>query len=423
MKRLQHGRLTGSVHLPPSKSVALRAALMAMLAEGNSTICHYSDCADALALLGVFDALGGDYRHEGDTLWVQGRSWKVQESRVECGESAFLARTLPVLLPSMGISAVVDGRGTLVQRSQTDLLAVLRVLGIPYQSGGDYLPVAVSATDLDARVVLPPQRTSQVASGVLMAMGLNPKRVEVENLPTSSGGYLQLTLQIMRHFGVSWREDAPGKLSKPAGGLYRAVEFCCEADWSAAALLIAGAAIGGELVLYGLNPESLQPDRAILEVCRRVGVECVFNGTALWVRGVENAKELRPFDYDIGGCPDLAPALAVLASLIPSESCIRGIAQLANKESNRAQVLSEILRNFGVDAALGSGILRIQGGFSRTSSTPVIVNVHADHRMAMAGYLLGIFYPGEGLLSDPTCVAKSYPRFFDDVGALLAKGR
>ena len=422
MKRLLHGRLTGSVRLPPSKSVALRAALIAMLAEGKSTICHYSDCADALALLGMFDTLGVDYRHEGDTLWVQGRSWKVAESRVECGESAFLARTLPVLLPSMGISTVVDGRGTLAQRSQTDLLAVLGVLGIPYQSEGDYLPVAVSATTLDARVVLPPQRTSQVASGVLMAMGLTPKRVEVENLPASSGGYLQLTLQIMRHFGVSWREDAPGKLSKPAGGLYRAVEFCCEADWSAAALLIAGAALGGELILYGLNPESLQPDRAILEVCRSVGVRCVFNGEALWVRGVENAKELRPFDYDIGGCPDLAPALVVLASLIPEESCIRGIGRLANKESNRALVLYEMLRNFGVDATLGSEILRIQGGFARVSNPPVIVNVHADHRMAMAGYLLGLFYPGEGLLSDPTCVAKSYPRFFADVGVLLAKG-
>ena len=423
MKRLLHGRLTGSVHLPPSKSVALRAALIAMLAEGKSTICRYSDCADALALLGVFDTLGVDYRQEGDTLRVQGRSWRVAESRVECGESAFLARTLPVLLPGMGISAVVGGQGTLVQRSQADLLAVLKVLGIPCQNEGDYLPVAVSTANLGTRVVLPPQSTSQVASGVLMAMGTIPERVEVDNLPTSSGGYLQLTLQIMQHFGVTWREAKPGKLSKPAGGLYHAAEFCCEADWSAAALLIAGAAIGGELILYGLNPESLQPDRAILEVCRGVGVECVFNGEALWVRGVENAKELRPFDYDIGGCPDLAPALAVLASLIPEESCIRGIARLANKESNRALVLSEMLRNFGVDATLGSEILRIQGGFARISNPPVIVNVHADHRMAMAGYLLGLFYPGEGLLSDPTCVAKSYPRFFDDVGALLAKGR
>lgn len=422
MKRLLHGRLTGSVHLPPSKSVALRAALIAMLAEGKSTICRYSDCADALALLGVFDTLGVDYRQEGDTLRVQGRSWRVAESRVECGESAFLARTLPVLLPGMGISAVVGGQGTLVQRSQADLLAVLKVLGIPCQNEGDYLPVAVSTANLGTRVVLPPQSTSQVASGVLMAMGTIPERVEVDNLPTSSGGYLQLTLQIMQHFGVTWREAKPGKLSKPAGGLYHAAEFCCEADWSAAALLIAGAAIGGELILYGLNPESLQPDKAILEVCRGVGVECVFNGEALWVRGVENAKELRPFDYDIGGCPDLAPALAVLASLIPEESCIRGIARLANKESNRALVLSEMLRNFGVDATLGSEILRIQGGFARISNPPVIVNVHADHRMAMAGYLLGLFYPGEGLLSDPTCVAKSYPRFFDDVGALLAKG-
>ena len=401
----------------------MRAALIAMLAEGNSTICRYSDCADALALLGVFDTLGVNYRYEGDTLRVQGRSWRVAESRVECGESAFLARTLPVLLPSMGISAVVGGLGTLVQRSQIDLLAVLKALGIPYQNEGEYLPVAVSATNLGVRVVLPPQSTSQVASGVLMAMGMTPKRVEVDNLPTASGGYLQLTLQIMQHFGVTWREAKPGKLSKPAGGLYHAAEFCCEADWSAAALLIAGAAIGGELILYGLNPESLQPDKAILEVCRSVGVECVFNGEALWVRGVENAKELRPFDYDIGGCPDLAPALAVLASLIPEESCIRGIARLANKESNRALVLSEMLRNFGVDATLGSEILRIQGGFARISNPPVIVNVHADHRMAMAGYLLGLFYPGEGLLSDPTCVAKSYPRFFDDVGALLAKGR
>ena len=423
MKRLLHGRLTGSVHLPPSKSVALRAALIAMLAEGKSTICRYSDCADALALLGVFDTLGVDYRQEGDTLRVQGRSWRVAESRVECGESAFLARTLPVLLPGMGISAVVGGQGTLVQRSQADLLAVLKVLGIPCQNEGDYLPVAVSTANLGTRVVLPPQSTSQVASGVLMAMGTIPERVEVDNLPTSSGGYLQLTLQIMQHFGVTWREAKPGKLSKPAGGLYHAAEFCCEADWSAAALLIAGAAIGGELILYGLNPESLQPDKAILEVCRGVGVECVFNGEALWVRGGENAKELRPFDYDIGGCPDLAPALAVLASLIPEESCIRGIARLANKESNRALVLSEMLRNFGVDATLGSEILRIQGGFARISNPPVIVNVHADHRMAMAGYLLGLFYPGEGLLSDPTCVAKSYPRFFDDVGALLAKGR
>ena len=423
MKRLLHGRLTGSVHLPPSKSVALRAALIAMLAEGKSTICRYSDCADALALLGVFDTLGVDYRQEGDTLRVQGRSWRVAESRVECGESAFLARTLPVLLPGMGISAVVGGQGTLGQRSQAELLAVLKVLGIPCQNEGDYLPVAVSTANLGTRVVLPPQSTSQVASGVLMAMGTIPERVEVDNLPTSSGGYLQLTLQIMQHFGVTWREAKPGKLSKPAGGLYHAAEFCCEADWSAAALLIAGAAIGGELILYGLNPESLQPDKAILEVCRGVGVECVFNGEALWVRGGENAKELRPFDYDIGGCPDLAPALAVLASLIPEESCIRGIARLANKESNRALVLSEMLRNFGVDATLGSEILRIQGGFARISNPPVIVNVHADHRMAMAGYLLGLFYPGEGLLSDPTCVAKSYPRFFDDVGALLAKGR
>ena len=177
-----------------------------------------------------------------------------------------------------------------------------------------------------------------------------------------------------------------------------------------AALILTAAAVRGETTVENLRPDSLQADRRVLEALRAAGAELILREDSVTVR----RRDLKAFDFDATDCPDLFPPLAALALNCAGTSRIFGAGRLKHKESDRAAVLFKELSGLGAAIVVREDVLevarsRIRGG---------TLDAHNDHRIAMAGALAGLASESGVRVEGAECVAKSYPRFFEDLESL-----
>jgi 3-phosphoshikimate 1-carboxyvinyltransferase len=192
-----------------------------------------------------------------------------------------------------------------------------------------------------------------------------------------------------------------------------------EADASAAAVALAAAvASGGHARALGVGRCSLQGDRACVEVLRAFGAEAGADDESLWARGALT----RGAELDLAATPDLAPVAAALAILAArrcgAASTLLGLGTLAGKESDRLAGLGDLAGLAGARAESSAGSLHI-GPKAGPSARRIAVDPRGDHRMAFAAAILGC----GGLevdVRDPTCVGKSWPRFWVDLARIGA---
>lgn len=404
-----------TVILPSSKSIALRTLLLASVARGVSEIRGVTLCDDVKALLSNFETLGVPYSVTPDRICVEGRRWQPAE-HLYCGESGFLARTLPFLSAIQGHAGYIEGSGSLLHRQLNDLSTLFAAAGGSCSSSNDCLPMTYTPL-LPQRVILIDKLdSSQSLSGLLMALPLANDQTGVKFSRISSLGYIDATLGVIRKFsGTIERFEGlqTSSLASPISYLrllptgYLPWNGTVETDWSAAAQVIATLQVDETLCLQGLNPDSFQPDRSILQVIENAGWSTQWDDSALYL----NAQQpLRSFSFDATDTPDLFPALAALATQAVGQSAITGVHRLRNKESDRATALQTMLSSYGLQCRLKGDTLYIDGGLPHAQKT--IPTFH-DHRIAMAAAAIGLRCPTPPSLDDTACVAKSYPDFFD----------
>ena len=403
-----------TVPLPSSKSVTLRTLLLASVANGISVLEGVTLCDDVRALLSNFAHLGVGYTIDKDRMTVEGRRWQ-QTPELYCGESGFLARTLPFFSAVQGGTGNVNGEGSLLRRKLDDLTSVFCAAGGTCDSWTGLLPVHYTPLSLKDEIEIGVQDSSQSLSGLLMTVPLSNAQKRVKFATSASVGYIWTTLSVMREFGVVMEideRDGDTTVDFLSSG-YLAWAGRIEADWSGAAQIIATAQVGERLCLQGLREDSLQPDRAILSVLEDIGWE------SHWIAGelfITPRYPTRPFTFDATQTPDLFPALAALATQAEGVSAIRGIHRLHNKESDRAAALVRMLGSYGIPCHIEGDILYIDGGDSSSDNRPkasgVIPTFH-DHRIAMAAAAIGLRCVSPPKLDDAACVGKSFPRFFD----------
>lgn len=415
MLTLQTGSMRGKLQVPSSKSAALRALLLASVAPGESCIERLTLCDDVCALLSNFAALGVGYEQRGRTAKILGAQWRAVP-QLHCGESAFLARTLPFFAAFQGIRTNVFGDGTLTRRTQRTLFRTLRAAGVPISQLPATLPFAMTPTKPPSSFWPIRADTSQPFSGLLMALPLSRRRARIGLFGLVSGGYLELTRAMMAQFGVETYAVPNVGLIIDAPDGYKNAQISLEGDWSAAALLLAGAAPSGSVTLHGLLPESVQPDRAILNALTLCGLKPHWSHGALTLSN-PTGELLRPFTFDATHAPDLFPPLVVLASACAGRSRIVGLYRLVNKESDRGRELLRLLSSLSIEAYVAGDALVITGGTPRPRAT---LNSAGDHRIAMAAALIALRAEKPALLSGGECVSKSYPAFFEDLATLLA---
>ncbi len=443
--------------MPSSKSFAQRAIIAAALAEGTSHLRGYSPCADSEAAIAVARALGAEVQ-EGEVLVIKGIGpidKPLEINSLHCGESGLLTRMMiPVLAQAGPGSVLFTGEKTLVNRPLKGASDIMASFGVVLRNASRtsreiYVPLHVDGHLVPGRADISGAGGSQIISGLLMAlpMASGPSTVYVSE--PKSIPYMFITLDVLQKFGIRIGNEMEGDEEfiqtqdwslctgltfKVRGGQsYKAADFSLEGDWSSAANFLVAGAIFGSASVEGLDTRSLQADLTIMDILVEAGAsvsqldnDCVDEvnaaATAAGVNphtGAVNVVKapLNAFSFDLNNAPDLFPITAVLAAFCPGESRIAGTGRLANKESDRAKAITQMLTQMGVECCIEGDEMVIRGHSlaSRLLDGNLLkggeYTSNHDHRMVMALKVASLGASSPIVIDDEACVAKSFPDF------------
>lgn len=444
---------TVTVFAPPSKSFSHRMVMAAALASGPSMVRNVLHSVDLERTIGVLNAAGAcivpvagraqqrggvDFSIRGMAGCPHGGS--LEPVSCDMHESGTSCRLLTAILAAGQGRFRIHGAPRLHERPMGGLLRALRLLGARFcfEEHEEFLPFVLNATGLstpDARIPLvevDASESSQYVSGLLMAAPLGQGMVVVPGgKKVVSWPYVRLTLEILDLFGIDfsvsvrsaqggwestdWHKDMeyiePGSLRIAVQpGAYRSGEYTVEGDWSNASYFLAAGALGpGPVTVEGLNPASLQGDRAIFTILERMGARMSVNNRAVTAAPPESGR-LRGIDVDMSQCPDLVPTVAALAATAQSPTRVRNVAHLRIKECDRLAAPARELGEMGCRVSVEQDGMLIEPPDILRSPARVL-RTYGDHRMAMSLTVLsrvGI----EIHLDEPACVSKSFPEFF-----------
>ena len=413
------GPLNVTISVPGSKSITNRALICASLAEGDSCIRNWSDSDDTALMMNGLNQLGILVRRSNDGLVVQGRGGELYPPKfpIPVGNAGTTLRFLIAVASLAKGRVVFEGSDRIAERPIIDLLDSLNLLGV--RTG--FTP-GISRFQVDGgtlgggSVRLRGDKSSQFLSSLLMVAPLAAGEVEIiVEGPLISASYVDMTLNVMRNFGVTAeRKKATKAFFVRSGQRYRPVDFTVEADASSATYAFAAAAVaGGKVHVRGIKADSRQGDIGFLRILREMG--CRVEATEVGV-SVEGTRSLGGVDCDMNAMPDAVPTLAAVALFARTKSRIRNVAHLRYKESDRLEMLATELRKLGAVIVVYEDGLEIEPvPLKGTRLDP-----HDDHRLAMSFALIGLRVPGIQI-ENPGCVKKSFPTFWDEYQKMSAQ--
>jgi 3-phosphoshikimate 1-carboxyvinyltransferase len=428
-------RALGRITLPGSKSVSNRALLLSAIAEGTTLLTGVLESddttvmRDALSALGVgVEALESPGRYRVSGVGASG-GFPVKAAELFMGNSGTAARSLAGVLALADGTYVLQGVPRMHERPIGDLVDALKPLGaqIEYMGKRGFPPLSIGprAPSEERTVRIRGEVSSQFVSAVLMALAWTGKgaRVEIEGELTSRP-YVELTLGLMERFGVRVAREDWKVFEIPEGkGYVSPGAYQVEGDASSASYFLAAGALGGGAIrVEGVGSGSLQGDVQFARVLEQMGAKIEMG--ADWIE-CSGRPPLAAFDLDMSAIPDAAMTAAVLALFTQGGPCtLRRIASWRVKETDRISAMATELKKFGARVQEGADFLRVfppLDMFNRRSSTvaPVSIDTYEDHRIAMC-FSLAAFGPRPVRINDPGCVAKTFPRYFEEFGRLVS---
>jgi 3-phosphoshikimate 1-carboxyvinyltransferase len=405
--------------LPGSKSYTHRALVAASLARGESLLTNALDAEDTRLTAQALERLGAgiDWREDGVRVKGKGGRWQPVLDPIYLGNSGTSMRFFTALAALGQGEYRLTGSPRLCERPQEELLAALDRLGVrAYSEKGDGCPpVVVHGGLLGGRTQLSGAVSSQYLSALLFIGPLAPRGAQIEITgDLVSRPYVDLTLDVLGDFGVSYYREGYRFFHLPGDQSYQAQKYAIEADASSASYFWAAAALTkGRVTIANLNPDSCQGDVGFVEVLRRMGCRVTSGEEGLTVEG----GVLQGIEADMAAMPDLVPTLAVLAAFAQGETVISGTAHLRHKESDRLHAVAAELRKLGIAARETADGLVIPGGRPQGA----VIDTYQDHRLAMSFAVAGLKAPGM-IIKDPDCVAKSFPEFWQFFEKLYIRG-
>lgn len=411
----------GTVLLPPSKSVAHRALLSAALSNGSSAVSPVDPSKDMEATLNAVRALGCGAvfdRAEKRVIFKPGLGG-ASNGEIDCLESGSTLRFLIPIAAALGGTWRFTGSGRLPQRPLGVYEKLLPSRGVTFQklSPPDSLPLEISRKLTPGLFEVPGNVSSQFITGLLFALPLLEADSEIKlTTPLESRGYVDLTVSVLRDFGVTVQTTECG-WKVPGGQQYQSRAYTVEGDWSQAAFYLAMAALapnGNVIRLRGLDSDSKQGDKACVPIFEGFGLKSEWKGREL---SVWNPNAQKPFGglhgqvIDVSQVPDMVPALAVCAALSEGETKITGAARLRLKESDRLAAMEHAICRLGGHCSSDQDSLTIHGVPALTGGK---VEGENDHRIVMALSAAALRCHGEIEVTDEQSIAKSYPGFFED---------
>lgn len=407
-KTVPLGRVKGTLTPPCSKSYAQRALAAALLTEEPVVLRNLEFCDDTRSAMRCIETLGATIEQvDPTTLSIKG-GLHPRGNRLDVGESGLSTRLFTPVAALCPTPVTIVGRGTLLSRPMTMMLDPLRQLGVTVRDNGGFLPIEVCGPMRGGEVEVDGSGSSQFITGLLLALPRAERDTTLHVRNAVSTPYLDMTLDTAQRFGIEICQRDYEEFYIPGNQHYGATYFSIEGDWSAAAMLLVAGATAGEITVRNVSMLSKQADTAICTALVRAGA-AVINETDS-VTAVH--RPLHAFEFDATNCPDLFPALAALAAAAEGVSVIRGTSRLEYKECNRAEAICEEYGKLGIEVDLSEeDVMKIRGGAIHGART----RSHGDHRMAMSLAVAALRSDGAVTIEGAESVAKSYPRFFEDL--------
>jgi 3-phosphoshikimate 1-carboxyvinyltransferase len=431
--------VTGTITAPASKSSMQRACAAALLSRGTTTILNPGVSNDDAAALDVIVKLGAKIiRHTKDELVIESNGVRPVDTEINCGESGLGIRMFAPLAALSDKPLVINGTGSLLTRPMHFFDEIFPQLDIEIQSNGGHLPIKVKGPMQPVNIEIDGSLSSQFLTGLLMAYAAsaaNGVSITVNNL--KSRPYIDLTLDVMRHFGIEVQNDGYKKFTfitrqmpAPSGdGLspedfllaanlfektFVPATYTVEGDWSGGAFLLVAGAIAGKITVEGLNTSSSQADKAIIQALTDAGAQISISENKI----VIGPAGLKAFTFDATDCPDLFPPLVALAAYCSGVTVIRGVSRLAHKESNRGLTLQEEFAKMGLRIELEEDVMNVYGGNGLKGS---LVHSRHDHRIAMACAVAALGAEGETIIEEAEAINKSFPDFYDKINLISSQ--
>jgi 3-phosphoshikimate 1-carboxyvinyltransferase len=410
--------LKGNIQAPASKSSMQRACAAALLTKGRSVIHHPGHSNDDKAAMDVIRRLGATTEINNEQLIINNNGIDPLSTEVNCGESGLSIRMFTPIIASADKEITINGEGSLLKRPMDFFDEILPKLNVKVKSQNGKLPLIIQGPLQPKNIEIDGSLSSQFLTGLLMAYAAaDAKDVSIKVNNLTSKPYIDLTLDVMRRFGLKLPENKNYEEFYFSAQTHNSSlithEYTVEGDWSGGAFLLVAGVIAGPITVRGLDMMSTQADKAIMKALSEANA-----GFAIEAKGIKlHPAEMRAFEFDATDCPDLFPPLVALASYCKGETKIKGVNRLTHKESNRAVSLQQEFGKMGVKIDVDDDIMIIHGGKKLHGAK---VHSHHDHRIAMACAVAGLKAEGETEIEDADAVKKSYPDFYDDLKTLGA---
>lgn len=411
-------RVYGTITAAASKSSMQRACAAALLTEGETVLTNPGESNDDLAAIDVIRKLGAVVEKTADgKLLIRAAGVQPAHAEVNCGESGLGIRMFTPIAALSAQPITLNGTGSLLKRPMDFFDEILPQLSVQVASNQGKLPLQIQGPLRPADIEVDGSLSSQFLTGLLMAYGAaGAKNVAITVKDLKSKPYIDLTLQVMREFGWEVENDAYQifRFTQPRAVLPSPMKYTVEGDWSGAAFLLVAGAIAGPITVKGLDIQSTQADKAVLQALTACACKLSIREDEIEI----GPAALQPFHFNANDCPDLFPPLVALAACCEGTTVIEGVNRLTHKESNRALTLQEEFGKLGIVIRLQDDLMLVEGG---TGIRAAVTHSRHDHRIAMACAVAALKADGPVTIEEAEAINKSYPTFYAHMAQLGAQ--
>lgn len=402
-------KLSGTIKAIPSKSYAQRILLASALAHDVTKVKIQSLSNDIIAAIDCIKALGAKVESDNEIITVTPDvGLKTVSNIFDCNESGTVLRlTLPVAC-TVYEKSTFKCKGRLLQRPLSPLKEELEKKGCKIsQPNNSTLKLCGKISN--GIYTLPGNVSSQFISGLLFALPLlDGDSKIILTSPLQSSGYVNMTIDVLERFGITIKQSNNTYTIKGSQKYISPENITVEGDWSNSAFWLCAGALNGDISVTGLNPDSKQGDRAILDILCAMGADVSQDNEKITVI---SKKRLSHVNVDLSQIPDLAPVIAAVASCAENETLLFNAQRLRLKESDRINAICDMLEAIGCNVASGEDYIKVNGNCFILGGK---ADSHNDHRIAMSLAVCATAAKNNIVITNADAVTKTYPEFFND---------
>jgi len=408
---IKTSKITGKIICPPNKSYTHRAIFLAALSDGKSIVKNVLNSSDIQATINACNAFGVEVHEDNDIVTIRNTIGStVQGSMINAQNSGTTIRIAIAIAALSGGTTMLTGDESLKKRPMQPILDSLQTLGVSSESDGGLPPITIKGKIKGNEVNIDGNISSQFISALLIIAPRleNGLIINIQGELVSKP-YIDLTIAIMKEFGVIVDSEIPYKKYVVKHQIYKPTTFTIPSDFSNLALLLASNVLLGDGLEIEISLGNLpQGDEAIIDILEELGVNVTLNGNIITTK---SPKMLTGGRFDLSNTPDLLPALAIL-SLKSSEPIeIFNVKHARYKETDRIAIISRELKKIGIAVEEHEDGMKLTSNENLSSGE---LNSENDHRLFMA-FSIAAMYIGDCTVTDPDSVQISYPNFISDM--------